>query len=363
MVALALDIGETRIGIAVSSRDGKMAMPVKVLPAAEVTGMAKTFRYLVEDYEPDILVSGRPLTMAGEPGPQAERVAAVAQKIADELDLPLEFEDERLSSQEAKRILREQGLNEKQMRGKIDMIAASLFLQTWLDRKNEEVSACLALPIRASRIVHSSRRRALLSLVSVRRSRRSAQLSLPRARRSPSLVRPNLFNGRVSSLLLVRFSIRLLTRLSSPLLVRPSLQAAPALSSRHLPSERRPPNRIRITLVVRMALLRPTRSSYNTHARRGAQKKSSPVPMIIGGVVAVLALVAIVFFVVPAVKGFFGGEGAKVAAGQQVTITIPDGASGDSDRFDSLREPYRRKSQGLLCGGEKAQRRYVAQAW
>ena len=52
--------------------------------------------------------------------------------------------------------------------------------------------------------------------------------------------------------------------------------------------------------------------------------------MIIGGVVAVLALVAIVFFVVPAVKGFFGGEGAKVAAGQQVTITIPDGASGDS---------------------------------
>ena len=53
-----------------------------------------------------------------------------------------------------------------------------------------------------------------------------------------------------------------------------------------------------------------TRSSYNSHARRGAQKKSSPVPMIIGGVVAVLALVAIVFFVVPAVKG--------------------DGASGDS---------------------------------
>ena len=47
--------------------------------------------------------------------------------------------DRRLSSQEAKRILREQGLNEKQMRGKIDMIAASLFLQTWLDRKNEEV--------------------------------------------------------------------------------------------------------------------------------------------------------------------------------------------------------------------------------
>ena len=73
-----------------------------------------------------------------------------------------------------------------------------------------------------------------------------------------------------------------------------------------------------------------TRSSYNTHTRRGAQKKSSPVPMIIGAVVAVLALAAIAFLVVPAVKGFFAGEDTKVAAGQQVTITIPEGASGDT---------------------------------
>lgn len=137
MVALALDIGETRIGIAVSDRSGRVASPVKVLPAAEVIGLAKSFLYIVEDYEPDVLVSGRPMTMAGERGLQAERVEAQAQKIADALDLPLYFEDERLSSAEAKRILREQGLSEKQMRGKVDMIAASLFLQSWLDSRQE----------------------------------------------------------------------------------------------------------------------------------------------------------------------------------------------------------------------------------
>lgn len=137
MVALALDIGETRIGIAVSDRSGCVASPVKVLPAAEVVGLAKSFLYIVEDYEPDVLVSGRPMTMAGERGPQAERVEAQAHKIADALDLPLYFEDERLSSAEAKRILREQGLSEKQMRGKVDMIAASLFLQSWLDSRQE----------------------------------------------------------------------------------------------------------------------------------------------------------------------------------------------------------------------------------
>ncbi|CDD83990.1 rNAse H domain protein YqgF family [Collinsella sp. CAG:289] len=75
--------------------------------------------------------------MGGNRGPQAERVEAQAQKIADALDLPLYFEDERLSSAEAKRILREQGLSEKQMRGKVDMIAASLFLQSWLDSRQE----------------------------------------------------------------------------------------------------------------------------------------------------------------------------------------------------------------------------------
>lgn len=137
MVALALDIGETRIGIAVSDRSGRVASPVKVLPAVEVIGLAKSFLYIVEDYEPDVLVSGRPMTMTGERGPQAERVEAQAQKIADALDLPLYFEDERLSSAEAKRILREQGLSEKQMRGKVDMIAASLFLQSWLDSRQE----------------------------------------------------------------------------------------------------------------------------------------------------------------------------------------------------------------------------------
>ena len=135
MRALALDIGEVRIGIAASDASGRVASPVKVLPAAEVLSCAKTFRRILEDYEPEVLVCGRPQTMSGEDGHQAERVMAQARSIAQSCDLPLEFADERLSSSEAKRILREQGLNEKQMRGKVDMIAASLFLQAWLDSR------------------------------------------------------------------------------------------------------------------------------------------------------------------------------------------------------------------------------------
>ena len=138
MVALALDIGQTRIGIAASDRTGRVAMPVKVLPADEVLAHARSFRTVLEDYEPDVLVGGRAQTLAGEDGPQAERVAAQARSIAERCALPLEFVDERLSSSEAKRILREQGLSERQMRGKVDMIAASLFLQAWLDARTRK---------------------------------------------------------------------------------------------------------------------------------------------------------------------------------------------------------------------------------
>ena len=137
MIALALDIGEARVGIAVSDATGTLAMPVKVLPAQEVLGNARSFRYIIEDYEPEVLVCGRPETLAGEDGPQALRVIEAAAKIARATGLPLEFIDERLSSREAKRILREQGLSEREMRGKVDSVAASLFLQTWLDVRNK----------------------------------------------------------------------------------------------------------------------------------------------------------------------------------------------------------------------------------
>lgn len=140
MRAMALDIGEVRIGVALSDTTGSLASPLTVLPVQEVLSNAKSFRRILEDWEPDILVIGRPKTMAGEDGPQAQRIMEQARQIADACQLPLTFQDERLSSQEAKRILRKQGLSEKKMRGKVDAVAASLFLQTWLDRQKNEVN-------------------------------------------------------------------------------------------------------------------------------------------------------------------------------------------------------------------------------
>ncbi len=135
MRIMALDLGEARTGIAVSDPDETVASPVCVLPTAEILANAATWRRTLEDWEPELLLFGLPLTMQGERGPQAELLSQRAQDIAHRAGLPLQFVDERLTSVTAKRILREKGLSEKDMRGKVDMIAASIFLETWLDAR------------------------------------------------------------------------------------------------------------------------------------------------------------------------------------------------------------------------------------
>ena len=135
---MALDIGEVRVGIAISDPGERVASPVTVLPSAEVKACAKPFMCVLEDWEPELLVSGLPYTLSGEEGPQAARIRAFAAEVSKRTGIPVEFSDERLSSTEAKRSLREKGMSEREMRGKIDMIAASIFLQSWLDARANE---------------------------------------------------------------------------------------------------------------------------------------------------------------------------------------------------------------------------------
>lgn len=137
MRVLGLDIGEKRIGVAVADTTTGLAMPLRVMNAQEVIDNAQPWRTLVRDNEPDLLVCGLPKTMRGATGQQATRIRELAERIAQNCGVPLEFADERLSSAEAKRVLRAQGLSEREMRGKIDSVAASLFLETWLAANSE----------------------------------------------------------------------------------------------------------------------------------------------------------------------------------------------------------------------------------
>ncbi len=138
MRILALDIGDVRTGIAVSDPGEKVASPVCVLPTQEVVSVAKSFQRVLEDWEPEFMLCGLPISLDGTENSQAAHIREIAQEIGQRCGLEYDFIDERLSSSEAKRTLREMGYDEKSMRGKVDMVAASLFLQAWLDGKQDK---------------------------------------------------------------------------------------------------------------------------------------------------------------------------------------------------------------------------------
>lgn len=133
MRVLGLDIGEKRIGVAVSDPSGTVASPLVVLDAKPVLGDGGALVRLAEDYEVELVVVGLPRSLDGSEGPQADLVRAAGDRLARFLRLPVEYYDERLSSAEARRVMTSAGVSDRDKRGSVDMIAAALFLQSYLD--------------------------------------------------------------------------------------------------------------------------------------------------------------------------------------------------------------------------------------
>jgi putative Holliday junction resolvase len=134
---LALDIGEKRIGVAVSDPSGTVASPLTVLDAPRTMATGEDLMRLIEEYEVEAVIVGLPLSMDGSEGPQAERVRRAASRLAGFLRVPVEFADERLSSVQASRALGSGGVTSRRARGSVDKIAASIFLQSYLDARRD----------------------------------------------------------------------------------------------------------------------------------------------------------------------------------------------------------------------------------
>jgi putative Holliday junction resolvase len=133
MRTIGLDIGEKRIGVAVSDPSGRVATPLCVLQARGLAADIAPLRRIVEDYEVKRLVVGLPLTMAGEEGPQALEVRRIASALSERLGMAVAYQDERLTSKVAERAMSEAGAGPRARRGRVDMVAAALLLQTYLD--------------------------------------------------------------------------------------------------------------------------------------------------------------------------------------------------------------------------------------
>lgn len=140
MKLLALDVGDRRVGVAVSDLSGLIATPLTVIRrSSKVEDFAKIAR-LVREQGAEGLVIGHPLNTDGSAGPQARRVeryaAAMSEALGlDGLSVPMIMWDEHGSTQRAQALMISAGRSAKDRRQRIDAAAAAVILQDYLDEQ------------------------------------------------------------------------------------------------------------------------------------------------------------------------------------------------------------------------------------
>ena len=130
---LGLDIGQRRIGVAVSDPIGLTAQPVTVVERKTPADDLATLSRLAARHAVTTIVVGLPLTLEGTRGPQAQRVEAFARKLEMASGVPVAYVDERFTTAEGQRALRDAGVSSRKQKPVIDRVAAQLILQQYLD--------------------------------------------------------------------------------------------------------------------------------------------------------------------------------------------------------------------------------------
>ncbi len=133
MRVVALDFGKARIGVAVSDELGLLAHPRPFLPAKNRKAVLSALRRLKEEEGVERFLVGLPLRLNGAAGTTADEVTRFAQDVCNATGCEVELVDERLTTVQASRALREGGLSSKEQREKIDSASAAVLLQAWLD--------------------------------------------------------------------------------------------------------------------------------------------------------------------------------------------------------------------------------------
>ncbi|MGT2650207.1 Holliday junction resolvase RuvX [Streptococcus troglodytae] len=137
MRIMGLDVGSKTVGVAVSDPLGFTAQGLEIIPINEAKGEFGFNRLadLVKDYKVEKFVVGLPKNMNNTSGPRVEASQAYGEKIKEFFNLPVEYQDERLTTVQAERMLVEQADVSRGKRKKvIDKLAAQLILQNYLDR-------------------------------------------------------------------------------------------------------------------------------------------------------------------------------------------------------------------------------------
>lgn len=134
---MGIDPGMKRIGIAISDAQRIIATPKGVLKRTKRESITDEILKLIAEYKVTGVVVGLPINMNGTLGSRAQSAKQLARNIISKIDIPLTFQDERLTTAQAERTMIEAGMSRQRRSESIDASSASLILQTALDRINK----------------------------------------------------------------------------------------------------------------------------------------------------------------------------------------------------------------------------------
>jgi putative holliday junction resolvase len=129
---LGLDLGDARIGVAVSDPDRRVAVPFGTIRTGAPADL-KAIAHLVGENQVTLVVVGHPLLLSGESGTRARHAERFASALRDFVPVPVVLQDERLSTVEAERSLQRAGVSGRDRRRVADRSAAAVILQSYLD--------------------------------------------------------------------------------------------------------------------------------------------------------------------------------------------------------------------------------------
>jgi putative holliday junction resolvase len=132
---LALDVGKKRIGLAVSDELGITAQGIETLERTRIRDDLARLKEIAAHWNVETLLVGRPLQMSGSESRQSEYTREFAGRLGEFLRLPVIFWDERLTSAEAERMLRESGASLERRKKAVDRLAAVLLLESYLTHR------------------------------------------------------------------------------------------------------------------------------------------------------------------------------------------------------------------------------------
>lgn len=133
---LCIDYGKSRIGLALSDPLQIIASPLKTIESRNTEKAILTIQDIVIKNDVELIAIGLPIALSGNSTAQTEEVKNFIDLLKNEISVPVEEVDERLSSVEAIKILHEKGVRTGHNKGEIDKTAAAIILQTYLDTKN-----------------------------------------------------------------------------------------------------------------------------------------------------------------------------------------------------------------------------------